>query len=85
MAFEPRGGPICVAPELGRIFVMLDGMLTAFDLNTQQSLGSVLVGDPNVSGDPFVVRGPVRWGVDGLAYTDGSSVYVFRTTLASPQ
>jgi uncharacterized repeat protein (TIGR01451 family) len=76
-----------VAPDssLGRAFVMSGSIpfgtanqITAFDVNTFLSLGSLPVG--GVVTD-FGASSLVRWGADGLAFRTDTQVYVLRDKL----
>jgi uncharacterized repeat protein (TIGR01451 family) len=77
-----------VAPDssLGRAFVMggstpfgTANQVTAFDLNTFLSVGSLPVG--GVTTDFGTVSSLVRWGADGLAFRTDTQVYVLRDKL----
>ena len=73
-----------VAPELGRAFFLAGGLITAFDINTMQEIGSV-VAPGSITEHPYGARLRLaHWGIDGLAYRDGTRVYILRTTLAAP-
>jgi hypothetical protein len=53
------------------------------ELATYQSLGEFTV--PGViAPHPVERRNLVRWGTDGLAFSDGAKVYLVRTPLAAP-
>jgi hypothetical protein len=78
------GTAIAVDASLGRAFVVGNGTLTAYDLNTFQVLGSVIVSSAvNESQSAFGRGRLLRWGIDGLAFRDLNRVYVFRTGLAA--
>lgn len=70
-------------PALGRVFFLSDGVISAFDMNTLRSLGTINA-PGTINEDPWTTRlRLVRWGPDGLAYRDGMKVYILRTTLAA--
>jgi hypothetical protein len=72
-------------PVLGRVFAVYgDGTLTAWDMNTFTTLGSITL--PGFSDDHPANRRVriVRWGTDGLAVSDGHKLFIVRTTLAAP-
>lgn len=81
----PHGG-VSVLPDtaLGRAYVLQEnGAIEAFDLYTFQSLGSVQVSGSAI--DFFNARVHlVKWGADGLAFVDGSQLFLIRTPLAAP-
>ena len=75
------GGLHAVDRALGRAFFW--GLTTIFacELATYQLLGYI----PAVVEAPSSGRGNlVRWGTDGLAFTDGQKIYLVRTPLAAP-
>lgn len=79
------GGWLAVDRELGRAFYWsnFDGKLRVCDLATYQLLGEIVV--PGVaSPHPTERRNLVRWGTDGLAFTDGVNTHFVRTPLAAP-
>ena len=80
--FSPIG--LYADPELGRVLFFASGTLSAFDMNTMQALGSVSA--PGAAPEhPAIARQRlVHWGTDGVAYRDGTNVYILRTNLAGP-
>ena len=73
-----------VEPELGRALFLAGGLITAFDINTMQQLGAVNA-PGSITEHPYGARLRLaRWGVDGLAYRDGTRVHILRTTLVAP-
>lgn len=82
--FSGGGWAVLPLPDLGRVaFVGDGGVVTVHDMNTFQQLGQVTVGGG--SEHPALSRMRlVRWGTDGLAFRDGTSIRIFRTPLAGP-
>jgi hypothetical protein len=69
---------------LGRIFVLTENTVTAYDMNSFDFLGSVTL--PTTVATEHQAVGLirlVRWGTDGLAFRDGTRIYILRTTLAA--
>ena len=67
------------------MFFLSDGLITAFDMNTLRMLGAINA-PGTIQEEPSATRlRLVRWGVDGLAYRDGSRVHVLRTPLAASE
>jgi hypothetical protein len=75
------GGTVLIDPSLGRALFFHIGDVAAYDLNNYSRLGAVAMPD---SGIVSGARYPTRWGADGIAFTDGQSVFILRTTLVSP-
>jgi len=76
-------GWLAVDRELGRAFYWADATIKVCDLATFQSLGSITV--PGVvSPHPAERHNLIRWGADGLAFSDGQKIYLVRTPLAAP-
>jgi len=70
---------------LGRIFLLADNTLDAYDMNSFAFLGSVtLPTTVNMEHQAVGLIRLVRWGTDGLAFRDGQRIYILRTTLAAP-
>lgn len=70
---------------LGRIFLLADNTLNAYDMNSFNFLGSVtLPTTVNMEHPAVGLIRLVRWGTDGFAFRDGKRIYILRTTLASP-
>jgi DNA-binding beta-propeller fold protein YncE len=78
----PMSGWVTVDRTLGRAFFWSDTKIRVCDLATYQSLGEL---DLPVTGGPsaFDRHNIVRWGSDGLAFSDGATVYLVRTPLAA--
>ncbi len=73
-----------VDPRLGRVFLLFTGSITAYDMNTFQSVGSVSVPGTIDDHSYALPLRLARWSADGFAYRDGARVYFVRTTLAAP-
>jgi sugar lactone lactonase YvrE len=71
-------------PELGRVFYVHEGVFTAYDMNTFQSLGSFAVSDGGTEHPALSRLRLVRWAADGLAYRLQDRIVFFRTPLAAP-
>lgn len=70
---------------LGRIFLLADNTIDAYDMNSFVFLGSVtLPTTVNMEHQAVGLIRLVRWGTDGLAFRDGQRTYILRTTLAAP-
>jgi len=68
---------------LGRIFLLADNTLNAYDMNSFNFLGSVtLPTTVNMEHPAVGLIRLVRWGTDGFAFRDGKRIYILRTTLA---
>ena len=83
--FQGFGAEMLPDPALGRLYLLNSRTLTAYDLSTSTSLGSVIVDPsaPNFTLDLTPGR-IAKWGTDGLVVREESSVYIFRTGLAAP-
>lgn len=70
-------------PQLGRVYFLASGAISAYDMSSMQPLGGITA--PGAIGDhPATARlRLVRWGPDGFAYRDGTSVHILRSTLAA--
>lgn len=83
-SFAGSGASVLPDAELGRAYIIDGGTITAFDLNHFQPLGNVFVSGV-VPEHPALSRlRLVRWGIDGLAFRDGTTIFILRTTLSSP-
>lgn len=81
----PAGGMVLYPDAaLGRLFYVSDGLFTAYDMNTFQTLGSFSVG--GMFGEHPANARPrlVRWAPDGLAYRVDDTIVIFRSPLAGP-
>lgn len=78
------GSALAVDARLGRAFVLADGGINVYDLNTFQLLGSVPVPGPSFEHPALLVSRLVRWGTDGLAFLDQDEVYIVRSPLFGP-
>jgi hypothetical protein len=76
-------GWFTVDRALGRAFYWSDNKISVCDLATYRSLGEL---DLPVTSNPHPAsrHNIVRWGLDGLAFSDGEAVYLVRTPLAAP-
>jgi hypothetical protein len=76
-AFATGGNDMAVDPVLGRIFftASFSGQVSVYDLNTFQSLGTVNAG---------ATGRLLRWGSNGLAIADETSLIIIRTPIAGP-
>jgi hypothetical protein len=74
-----------VDPALGRAYVLREAVLSVYDLNNLQLLGSVTVPHNPQLGHP-VTRNPkmVRWGTDGLAFLDQIRLFIVRSPIIGP-
>lgn len=75
-------GWFAVDRGLGRAFYWSDNKIRVCDLSTYQSMGELDVPVANFP-HPAERHNLVRWGTDGLAFSDGATVYLVRTPLAS--
>ena len=76
-------GWFTVDRDLGRAFYWSDNKIRVCDLATFQSMGELDVPVANPP-HPAERHNIVRWGTDGLAFSDGVTIYLVRTPLASP-
>jgi trimeric autotransporter adhesin len=76
-------GWFAVDRGLGRAFFWVDNKIRVCDLGTYQSMGEIDVPVPNLP-NPAERHNIVRWGTDGLAFSDGAAIYIVRTPLAAP-
>jgi hypothetical protein len=76
-------GWLAVDRYLGRAFYQWGDKIFVCELATYQLLGILTI--PGAVAPASVARlNLVRWGTDGLAFSDGQKIYLVRTPLASP-
>jgi hypothetical protein len=82
---SPTSSAVYADAVLGRIFLLADNTVNAYDMNSFNFLGSVTLPTTVAAENAGVglIR-LVRWGTDGLAFRDGAHIYILRTTLAAP-
>ncbi len=83
-SFPVASTATAVDPLTGRAFLIVNGAIEVYDLNTFQLLGTMNV--PGVSfGHPaLLVSRIVRWGVDGLALMDEDEIIIVRSPIVAP-
>jgi hypothetical protein len=75
-------GWFTVDRELGRAFYWMDGKIRVCDLATYQLMGELDVPLSSLP-HPAERHNIVRFGTDGLAFSDGTTIYLVRTPLAA--
>ncbi|HEV3050142.1 MAG TPA: hypothetical protein VGX50_07530, partial [Longimicrobium sp.] len=80
------GGSIAVDGALGRVFHLdtWEDQVRVFDMNNFQLLGTIPMSGLNSEHPVLARERVVRWGTDGLAVSDGSAIYIFRSPIAGP-
>ncbi|HEX8317378.1 IPT/TIG domain-containing protein [Longimicrobium sp.] len=78
------GTAITVDARLGRAFVLADGGIVVYDLNTFQQLGTVPVSGPSLDHPALLVSRLVRAGDDAMAFLDTDELYIIRSPLFGP-
>jgi hypothetical protein len=76
-------GIVAVDRVLGRAFYWLDDKIRVCELATYQLLGEITVAGVT-SPHPAERHNLIRWGTDGLAFSDGVKIFLVRTPLAAP-
>jgi len=79
-------GPIAPDSSIGKAFVLANNLnsWSAYQINAYDLATFVLKGSTPVSVYNTFAQGPqnlIRWGLDGLAFTTGTQVYILRSTL----
>lgn len=84
-ALPDLGYDVLPDPANGRVYFFDDYdsgatvTIGAYDINTFAKIGAITVPYPHIG----IPRGLSRWGVNGLAFTNGTNACVIRTTLVS--
>ena len=82
--FPGQATSMAVDPLTGRAFMLIGNEVTVFDLNTYQILGNIPLPPVAFDHPARLFSALVRWGTDGLAFSDLDELFIIRSPLIGP-
>lgn len=78
------GSAIMADPATGRVFMIAEGGIRVYDMNTYQLLGIIPVSGFSFDHPALANTRLVRWGSDGLAFLDQDELFLIRSPIVAP-